>query len=96
MAAAAAVGVVVLAFASGGYFPSAWGLLLFAFALVVLDAAVAGEDVAFGRLDARLLAALAALAGWQLLSTAWSPSADGPLLEAERTLVYLALSLIHI
>jgi hypothetical protein len=80
---------VVLAFASGGYFPSEWGLLLLAFALVLLGAAVGGERVALGRLDAILLAALAALAGWQLLSTAWSPGADGPVLEAERTLVYL-------
>ena len=39
-AAAAAAGVVVLAFASGGYFPSEWGLLLLAFALVLFGAAV--------------------------------------------------------
>jgi O-Antigen ligase len=89
-AAAAAAGVVVLAFASGGYFPSEWGLVLLAFALVLFGAAVSGERVALGRLDAIFLAALAALACWQLLSTAWSPGPDGPVLEAERTLVYFA------
>jgi hypothetical protein len=89
-ATAAAAGVVVLAFASGGYFPSEWGLLLLAFALVLFGAVVGRERIALGSLDAIFLAALAALAGWQLLSTAWSPAADGPVLEAERTLVYLA------
>jgi len=89
-AVAAAAGVVALAYSSGGYFPSEWGLLLLAFALVLFGKAVSGERVALGTLDAIFLAALAALACWQLLSTAWSSGPDGPVLEAERTLVYLA------
>jgi O-Antigen ligase len=88
-AVAAACVVVTLAFASGGYFPSDWGLILLGFALVLLGAAAAGERLAFGLLDAILLSALAALAAWQVLSAAWSPGPDGPVLEAERTLVYL-------
>lgn len=89
-AAAGAVGVVVPAFASGGYFPSEWGLLLLVFALVVLTAAMTAERIAVGRREAVLLAALAGLAGWQLASAGWSSGPDGPVLEAERTLVYLS------
>jgi O-antigen ligase len=91
-AAAGAVGVVVPAFASGGYFQSEWGLLLLAFALVVLAAAAAADRVTLGRRDAVLLLALAGLAAWQLASAAWASGPDGPVLEAERTLVYLSAS----
>ena len=87
---AAALGVAAPAFASGGYFPSEWGLLLLAFALVLFATAATAERLALGRLDAALLGALAALAGWQLLSIAWSSAPDGPVLEAERTLIYVA------
>ena len=43
-----------------------------------------------GRLELAFLGGLAALALWALLSTAWSPGATAPVLEAERGLLYVA------
>src|SRR5262245_15783587 len=86
----AAAAVAVPSFSSGAYFPSEWGLLLLSLSLVVVAAAAAGALPGLTRLELTLLAALAGLAAWQLLSSLWAPGPDGPVLEAERTLVYLA------
>lgn len=85
---AAGVAVAALGFSSGGYFPADWGLLLLASALVCLAVFLIGKKEPLSRLDTAFVGALVGLAGWQLLSVAWSPGADGPVLEAERTLVY--------
>ena len=87
--AAAAVVVVTLSFASGGYFPADHGLLTFGFALVALVAVLLADELELDRRSLAVLAALAALACWQLLSILWSPTATWPVLESERTLVYL-------
>ena len=92
--AAAAAGVALPAFASGGYFPSEWGLLLLGCALVLFALAASTRRPVLGRLDVLLLAALGGLAGWQLLSVAWSPGPDAAVLEGERTLVYLAATAV--
>lgn len=87
--AAAAVVVIALAFESGGYLPSEWAPVALAFLLAAVGALVVANEVRVGRLEALLLAALALLGAWQLLSIAWSTGAGVPVLEAERTLVYL-------
>ncbi len=86
---AAAVLVVALAFHSGGYFASDWGLVALALVLAAITALLLADGLHFGRLDALLLAALGALGAWQLLTIVWSTGAGVPVLEAERTLVYL-------
>jgi len=43
-----------------------------------------------GRIEVAFLGGLTALALWALLSTAWSPGATAPVLEAERGLLYVA------
>lgn len=84
--------LVLLAFASGGYFPAA---------------TAAGGAASFvglgllllvrpprGGLPARALVALGALAGlaaWSAISAGWSPVPDTPLLDMQRTMLYLAL-----
>ena len=85
---AAAVVVVALAFASGGYHPSDYGLLILAFALVVLVASFVADSVAIDRRTVVFVAALAGLAMWALVSVLWSPAAAWPVLEAERGLLY--------
>lgn len=82
--------VVALAFASGGYFPSEWGLLTLAFLLIALAVVVLADRVEIGRPALVLLAALAAFGLWQLASVLWSASPGLPVAEAERTLLYLA------
>jgi hypothetical protein len=86
---AGAACVVGLAFSSGGYFPSEWGLIALVFLLALLAAVVLADRVLIGIPAVVLLGALAGLGLWQLLSVLWSPSAGLPVTEAERTLVYL-------
>jgi hypothetical protein len=87
---ALAAGVVVwLAFASGGYFASEWGLLTLGFLLLALGVCLLADSVELGRPGVVMLAAVAGLALWQLGSVLWSPGAALPVAEAERTLLYL-------
>ena len=88
--AAAAAAVVVLAWSSGGYFPSEWGLVTLGFLLVLLATILLSESVEIGRSGIVLLGALAAFGAWQLLSLLWSSSPSMPVSESERTLLYLA------
>lgn len=82
--------VVALAFSSGGYFPSEWGLVTLAFLLVVLAVVFLADRVEIGGPGLVLLTALAALGLWQLASALWSAGVGPPVTEAERTLLYLA------
>jgi hypothetical protein len=85
----AATSVSVLAFYSGGYFPSEWGLAALAPTLGIVGVLVLADEVRVCRRGALLVGALGLLGAWQLLSIAWSTGAGLPALEAERTLVYL-------
>jgi O-antigen ligase len=86
-----AFGVVfVLAADNGGYSPTTWGwsaLVLFAAAALAL---VLRAEPRLGALEAGFSFALLALFAWGLLSALWSPSLTQPLLESQRTLVYVA------
>ena len=84
---------VALGAANGGYFPSEWGLAALGFLLGAAAALIVRERVALGGLDLALWSALALLLGWTLLSAVWAPSPTQPVLEAERTFVYLAAAL---
>lgn len=93
---AALLGALVpagLAFANGGYFPRDWGMAALLLLLVAATALLLRDRVAVDRLSLVPAAALALLGLWQLVTLAWSPGPTEPVLEAERTLVYLALSL---
>ncbi|MGH3136680.1 MAG: O-antigen ligase family protein, partial [Gaiellaceae bacterium] len=87
-AAAAALTVVTLAFASGGYPPADHGVLILVFALVVLVVVFVAEEVPFDRRSLALVGGLAGLAIWSLVSVVWSPAPAWPVLEAERGLLY--------
>ena len=82
--------VVALAFSSGGYFPSEWGLVTLGFLLALLAALMLADRIEIGGSALVLLAALAALGLWQLASVLWSAGAGLPVAEAERTFLYLA------
>jgi len=87
---AAAGGVVALAFSSGGYFPSEWGLVSLAFLLALLAVALLADRIEIGRPAVVFLGALAAFGLWQAASVLWSVGPGLPVLEVERTLLYLA------
>ena len=93
---AALLGALVpagLAFANGGYFPREWGLAALLLLLVAATALLLRDRIVVDRLALAPAAAFALLGLWQLATLAWSPGPTEPVLEAERTLVYLALSL---
>ncbi|HSL64466.1 MAG TPA: hypothetical protein VK874_07375, partial [Gaiellaceae bacterium] len=81
-----------LAFANGGYFPSEWGIAALLLLLAAVTALLLRDRVALGALDFAPAAALLLLGLWQLASLAWAPGPTEPVLEAERTLVYVALA----
>jgi len=82
--------VGLVAWASGGYFPRTWGVVLLAEAIAVAAFALLGDRVEPDRRALVLVGALAGLAAWQALSRVWSVAPDAAPLEAERTLVYAA------
>jgi len=88
--AAAALTVVTLAFASGGYPPADHGVLILVFALVVLVVVFVADEVPLDRRSVAFVGGLAGLALWALASVVWSPAAAWPVLEAERGLLYAA------
>ena len=88
--------VVGFGFASGGFLPGPVALGATALA-VVLVVRLTGGERAWGALSAGYVAAAAALgllAGWTLLSAAWSHAPARALVEYDRTLLYLLAFLV--
>ena len=85
-----AVGLTVLGWRSGGYFPEQRGVLLLVFVLTGVVGALVRRDLVIERSELIFAGLLAALAGWQLLSIAWSSGAGPAVRAVELTLVYLA------
>jgi O-Antigen ligase len=90
--AGAAGTLAVFGFASGGYYPTAWGwgalvaLWLCAIYLVVGDATRPGP------LALTMLAGLGGLAAWTWLALVWSDDFDQTVLEGQRAILYLAVA----
>ncbi|HEX6584263.1 MAG TPA: O-antigen ligase family protein, partial [Thermoleophilaceae bacterium] len=88
--------IVYFAFRGGGYFAGSTATaavlvwVAFALRMVIADRPVAG----FSRPLVAAAAALALLAVWALVSTAWSDSAARGLIEFDRALLYLGLLLL--
>lgn len=82
--------VVTVGIADGGLYPRTWRLAAVAlFALAVAGLLVRERVVISGR-EWGVIAFLAAFGAWTAASAAWSPNTEAVLLEAERTLAYLA------
>ena len=86
----AAAAVTLLSFRDGGYFPSEWRAATVALVAAAALAIVLGRVVSPSRGQLAVAVGLGALAGWTALSALWSPDPDASLLEAQRTLVYVA------
>ena len=85
-----ALSVGLLAAGNGGYFPPAWGWSAAALLWAAGMALVVGAPARLRPLEWTTLSAFAGLGAWMLLSQLWEHAATQPVLEAERTLVYLA------
>jgi O-antigen ligase len=79
-----------LATSNGGFFPTAWGWATLSLLLVALVALVARQRLVVTAADLAFLGLAAALAAWTALSAFWSSAPGVPLLETDRTLVYVA------
>lgn len=95
--AAVAVGAFVvvggLAGADGGYYPTTWGWAGTSLAWLAATALALRSRVSFSGIGLLFLAGLGALLAWTTLSAAWSASPTRTLLEAQRTLLYVAAAL---
>ena len=89
VAAVAAAAVGGLAAADGGYFPVSWGWATLGLVWVALVALFVGAP-RVGRDGLAAVGLLAALAVWTLVSAFWSTSVPLAILEAQRTLLYIA------
>ena len=91
-AALAAGGVLLLAFADGGFRPAAWRAASVAFVAAGALGLVLRGRTRPSRAQVLVGAGFAALTVWAALSALWSPDAHGSLLDAQRSLVYLTLA----
>ena len=94
----AAVGVLslvlgVVAVDNGGFDSVAWGWASLALLFAAIVSLVLTGRVSIGRRELAFVGCLAALAAWTLASAVWSSSAEEPVLESERAVVYLAACL---
>ena len=89
-AALALLAVGGLGAADGGYRPAAWGWATLAFLWAALAALLLRPRVELSRREAAAIVLLAALVAWTALSALWSWSVPLSLLDAHRSLLYLA------
>ena len=88
-AASPFLAVALVAGASGGYYPEAWGWIVLAFGWIAAIGLVLRERIALGSLEVVALSALALLTGWIGLSVLWSDDVPQSVFELQRALVYL-------
>jgi O-antigen ligase len=82
--------VATVGIADGGLFPRTWRLATVALLSFASAGLIARERIVVSRLEWAMIAALAGFTGWIALSAAWSEHPESALLEAERSLTYVA------
>ena len=88
---AVALGLALVAFANGGYFPTAWAWgALFALT-VVAGFLVVGTATRPSTLALAALGGLVAFAAWTWLALLWSDNAAATVLEGQRVLLYVGV-----
>ena len=88
---AVGLGLAVIAFDSGGYFPTAWSWGALVALTVVAAALVLGEPVRPSSLALASLGGLAGFAAWTWLALLWSNDRSATVLEGQRALLYVAV-----
>ncbi len=85
-----ALGLAVIAFDSGGYFPTAWSWGALVALAVVAGALVLGEAVRLSWLALASLGGLAVFVAWTWLALLWSDDRSATVLEGQRALLYVS------
>lgn len=84
---------MLLGLDDGGFFARSWPAATIALAAAAALAVVVAPGVRLSRLDVAFVGGLAAYAGWQAISAAWSVVPEASLREAQRGLLYVAAAL---
>ncbi len=79
-----------LAASNGGFFPTSWGWAALPLLLVAVVALVVRQRLVVTPAEVAFLGLAATLTVWTALSAFWSSAPGVPLLETDRTLVYVA------
>ena len=87
----AGLGLALVAFASGGYFPTAWAWGALVALTVVAAFLVLGDAVRPSSLALTSLGGLTGLAAWTWLALIWSDVASATVLEGLRMLLYVSV-----
>ena len=90
--AGAASSIAIFGFASGGYYPTAWGWGALVALWLVATYLVMGAATRPAPLALTMLGGLALLTAWTWLSLLWSDDVDQTVLEGQRTLLYVAVA----
>jgi hypothetical protein len=90
--AGAAATLAAFGFASGGYYPTAWGWGALVALWVCVIYLVIGEAARPSPLAIALVAGLAGFAAWTWLALLWSDDVDQTVLEGQRALLYVAVA----
>lgn len=81
-----------VAFANGGYFPTAWGWTALLALWLVVTYLLVGNPSEPSSLATSLVAGFLLLVAWIWLSLSWTDDLDQTLLEGQRTLTYVAVA----
>lgn len=90
--AGVASSIAIFGFASGGYYPTAWGWGALIALWLSATYLVIGTATRPTPLALTMLGGLALLAAWTWLSLLWSDDVDQTVLEGQRTLLYVAVT----
>jgi O-antigen ligase len=85
-----ALGLALIAFASGGYFPTAWAWGALVSLVVIAALLVLGAAVLPSPLGLISLGGLAGFAAWTWLALLWSDDVSATALEGQRVLLYVS------
>ncbi len=88
---AVGLGLAVIAFDSGGYFPTAWSWGALVALTVVAAVLVLGEPVRPSWFSLASLGGLAGFVAWTWLALLWSDDRAATVLEGQRALLYLSV-----
>jgi O-Antigen ligase len=87
----AGLGLALVAFASGGYFPTAWAWGAFVALTLVAAILLLGEAVRPSSLALACIGGLAGFAAWTWLALLWSDNSSATVLEGQRVLLYVSV-----
>src|SRR5947209_7416424 len=84
------LGLALIAFSSGGYFPTAWGWGALAALTIIAGYLVVGTAVRPTAIALVSLGGLAGFGAWTWLALFWTDDTAGTVLEGQRVLLYVA------